>query len=63
VRTVLNMATVAAVRCNPVIRRCHERLRAAGKLAKVALTACMPKLLSLLNAILRTRTPWQPNPA
>jgi transposase len=63
VRTVLYMATVAAVRCNPLIRRFHQRLRAAGKPAKVALTACMRKLLSLLNAILRTRTPWQPNPA
>jgi len=59
VRTVLYMATVAAVRCNPVIRAFHGRLRAAGKPAKVALTAAMRKLLVILNAIARTRQPWQ----
>jgi transposase len=59
VRTVLYMATVAAVRCNPVIRAFHGRLLAAGKPAKVALTACMRKLLVILNAIARTRQPWQ----
>ncbi len=61
VRAVLYMATVAAVRCNPVIRRCYQAgCVAAGKPAKVALTACMRKLLTLLNAIVRTRQPWQP---
>jgi transposase len=59
VRRVLYMATVAAVRCNPVIRDFHRRLVAAGKPAKVALTACMRKLLTILNAIARTRQPWQ----
>jgi transposase len=59
VRTVLYMATVAAVRCNPVIRAFHQRLLAAGKPAKLALTACMRKLLVILNAIARTRQPWQ----
>ena len=59
VRTVLSMATVAAVRCNPVIRAFHQRLLAAGKPAKLALTACMRKLLVILNAIARTRQPWQ----
>jgi transposase len=59
VRTVLYMATVAAVRCNPVIRAFHRRLLTAGKPAKVALTACMRKLLVILNAIARTRQPWQ----
>lgn len=58
VRTVLYMATVAAVRCNPVIRAFHARLIAAGKPVKVALTACMRKLLTLLNAIARSRRPW-----
>jgi transposase len=60
VRTVLDMATVAAVRCNPVLRAFFRRLIAAGKPAKVALVACMRKLLTLLNAIARDRTPWQP---
>ena len=59
VRTVLYMATVAAVRCNPVIRSFYRRLIDAGKPAKVALTACMRKLLTTLNAIARTRQPWQ----
>jgi transposase len=63
VRAVLYMATVTAVRCNPVIRAFHQRLVAAGKPAKVALTACMRKLLTHLNAIARTGQPWQPNPA
>ncbi len=60
VRAVLYMATVSASRCNPVIKAFYARLRAAGKPAKVALTACMRKLLTILNAILRTKTPWQP---
>lgn len=57
-RAVLYMATVAAVRCNPVIRAFFQRLTAAGKPAKVALTACMRKLLTILNAIARSRQPW-----
>ena len=60
VRAVLYMATVAASRCNPVIKAFYERLRAAGKPAKVALTACMRKLLTILNAMLKAKTPWQP---
>jgi len=60
VRAVLYMATVAASRCNPVIKAFYQRLRAAGKPAKVALTACMRKLLTLLNAMLKAKTPWQP---
>lgn len=60
VRAVLYMATVTASRCNPVIKAFYQRLRAAGKPAKVALTACMRKLLTILNAILKTKTPWQP---
>lgn len=60
IRTVLYMATVSAVRCNPVVRAFFERLCAAGKPKKVALTACMRKLLTILNAMMHTRTRWQP---
>jgi transposase len=60
VRAVLYMATVAASRCNPVIKAFYQRLRDAGKPAKVALTACMRKLLTILNAMLKAKTPWQP---
>jgi len=58
VRGVLYMSTLAATRCNPAIRAFYERLRAAGKLPKVALVACMRKLLTILNAMLRGRTAW-----
>jgi transposase len=58
VRAALYMATLAAVRHNPVIRTFHERLIRAGKLPKVALTACMHKVLLILNAMVRTNTPW-----
>jgi transposase len=60
IRTVLYMSALAAVRCNPVIRAFYRRLRAAGKPGKVALTACMRKLLVILNAMVRSNTPWQP---
>jgi len=58
VRCVLYMATLSAVRCNPPIKAMYKRLRAAGKPGKVALTACMRKLLVILNAILKTGQPW-----
>jgi transposase len=60
IRTALYMAAVSAVRCNPVVRTFFERLCAAGKPKKVALTACMRKLLTILNAMMHTRTRWQP---
>lgn len=60
VRTTLYMATITAIRCNPVIAAFHARLKAAGKRPKVAITACMRKLLTILNSMLRTNTPWQP---
>jgi transposase len=63
IRTVLYMSTLAAVRCNPVIRAFYRRLRAAGKPAKVALTACMRKLLVILNAMVRANAHWQQTPA
>lgn len=60
IRSVLYMATIAATRFNPVIKSMYERLLKAGKQKKVAITACMRKLLTILNAIIRTRSPWQP---
>jgi transposase len=59
VRTTLYMATLCAVRHNPALREFYGRLVACGKPKKVALTACMRKLLSILAAILRNRTPRQ----
>lgn len=58
VRTFLYMATVSASRCNPVIKAFYQRLRQAGKPPKVALTACMRKLLTILNAMLKNHQPW-----
>jgi transposase len=58
VRSVLYMATLAAVRFNPVIKDFYDRLRKAGKLHKVAITAAMRKLLVILNAMLRDNRPW-----
>ena len=60
VRAVLSMGTLAAVRFNPVLRPFYQRLRAAGKLPKVALTACMHKLLTILNALLKHQRRWDP---
>ena len=58
VRAALYMATLVATRFNPVIRAFYQRLCATGKPKKVALTACMRKLLTILNAMLKHRTPW-----
>jgi transposase len=60
VRRVLYMAAVSAARCNPVIRDFYQRLRSQGKPAKVALTACMRKLLVIMNSMLKHRTRWNP---
>jgi transposase len=59
VRTVLYMGTLVATRDTPRINAFYERLLAVGKVKKVALTACMHKLLTILNAMLKHRTPWQ----
>ena len=59
VRAVLYMSTLVAVRYNPVLQAFYLRLREAGKAPKVALTACMRKLLTILNAMLKHRTPWE----
>jgi transposase len=59
IRPVLLMATRAAIRFNPVIRAFYERLEKAGKTRKVAETACMRKFLTILNAMIKTKTCWQ----
>ena len=61
VRTALYMATLSAIRCNPIIRGFFERLSAAGKPRKVAVVACMRKLLTILNAMMQRRVGWQPS--
>jgi transposase len=61
VRAVLYMSTLAAVRHNSALKAFYERLRAVGKAPKVALTACMRKLLTILNAMLKHQTPWHEN--
>jgi transposase len=60
VRRALYMAALVATRHNPVLKDFYARLRDAGKPTKVALVACMRKLLTILNAILRTGKPWNP---
>lgn len=59
VRNVLYMATLSAAKHNPTIKITYQRLVAAGKKKKVALVACMHKLLTILNAMLRTKCPWK----
>jgi transposase len=60
IRRVLYMATLSAIKRNPAIAVFYHRLVAAGRPSKVALTAAMRKLLTILNAMLRDRRPWQP---
>lgn len=60
VRAVLYMATLVGTRFNPVLKGFYARLLATGKPKKLALTACMHKLLLILNAVLRTHQPWTP---
>lgn len=59
VRQVLYMAALAATRCNPVLRATYQRLCAAGKPKKVALVACMRRLLVILNQLLKTQQRWR----
>ena len=54
------MAALTATRYNPVIKAFYQRLLAAGKVKKVALTACMRKLLTILNAMVKHQQPWNP---
>ena len=60
VRAVLYMATLAAMRFNPVIEPFAQRLKMAGKPAKVVIVACMRKLLTIMNTMIKTSTPWTP---
>lgn len=58
IRSVLYMATISAARANPVIREFYQRLIGSGKKPKVALTACMRKFLTILNAMVKNGTHW-----
>ena len=60
VRSALYMASLSAVRYEPSIKLFYQRLRTAGKPAKVALVACMHKLLTIINAIVKSGKPWEP---
>jgi transposase len=60
IRRTLYMATLTASQYNPTIKAFYERLRSAGKLPKVALIACMRKLLTMLNAMAKSNKPWDP---
>jgi len=62
VRAALYMSVMVGIRCNDRIRAFYRRLRKQGKPTKVALVACMRKLLTILNAMLRDHVPWQPQP-
>ena len=62
VRAMLYMAAVTAARCNPVLRALYQHLVARGKPKKLALTACMRRLLTILNAMTKTQQRWHPPP-
>lgn len=62
-RSALYMAALVGARHNPVLKAFYQRLRAAGKPGKVALVACMRKLLTILNVMVRDGTPWSPKVA
>ena len=61
IRATLYMVTLTAIRKNPSIRDFYQRLRKAGKAPKVAITACMRKLLTILNAMMKHKTPYREN--
>ncbi len=63
VRAVLYMATLSAMRCNEIIKAFAERLKQAGKPPKVVIVACMRKLLTIMNAMIKNNTPWTPTMA
>jgi transposase len=63
VRCALNMAALTARRFNPVIKDLSDRLTAAGKPFKLVMVACVRKLLTILNAVVRRGTPWVPSPS
>ena len=57
-RSALYMATITAIRCNPIIKTFAQRLQKAGKLPKVIIVACMRKLVSILNVMLKENIKW-----
>jgi transposase len=59
VRGALYMSTLVVTRYNPVIRTCYLRLLEAGKPKKLALVACIRKLLTILDTMVRTHEPWR----
>jgi transposase len=59
VRNVLFMATLSAIRCNPVLKAHYRQLVGRGRPKKVAIVACLRRLLTILNAILKAKAPWQ----
>lgn len=59
IRAVLYMATLSAIRCNLAIKAFADRLRKAGKPPKVVIVACMRKLLTIMNAMVKNKTPWR----
>ncbi len=59
-RSALYMSVMVGIRCNDRIRVFYRRLRKQGKSTKVVLVACMRKLLTILNAMIRDHVPWQP---
>jgi transposase len=63
VRAVLYMATISAIRCNETIKAFADRLKQAGKPAKVVIVACMRKLLTIMNAMLKNNAAWNPKNA
>ena len=60
IRKVLFMAALTAIQWNPVIKDFYDRLLARGKVKKVAIVACMHKLLTIMNAMIRSQSPWKP---
>jgi transposase len=58
---MLYMAMLCAIQCNPVIKKFYQKLVAQGKHKKVALTACMRKMVTILNAMVRDNCEWQAN--
>ena len=58
IRSVLYMSVTCAIRFNPMLKTFYQRLRDAGKLHKVAMTACMRKLVVILNTMIKNRTHW-----
>ena len=63
VRAILYMACLSAIRHNPVLRAFYQRLTRAGKVKKLALVACMRKLLTIVNQMVRTGQHWSPSPS